>query len=48
VRIRTVEGCSQWAGPASRPEGLSHTWISPPEASEQGAGARSRGEGASC
>jgi hypothetical protein len=48
VRIRTVDGCSQWAGAASRPEGLSHTWTPPPEASEQGAGARSRGERAPC
>jgi hypothetical protein len=29
VRIRTVDGCSQWAGAASRPEGLFQTWRSP-------------------
>lgn len=48
VRIRTLDGCSQWAGAAPRPEGLSHTWTSPREALGQGAGALSRGEGAPC
>ena len=42
VRIRTVEGCCQWAGAASRPEGLSHTWRSPTVAVDQVAGARCR------
>jgi hypothetical protein len=26
VRIRTVDGCSQWAGSAPRPEGFSSSW----------------------
>lgn len=34
VRIRTVDGHSQWAGSAPRPEGLFATW-SPAAASEQ-------------
>ena len=46
VRIRTVDGCSQWAGAARRPDGFSSTWGSDPEAMDQGAGVRSIGEGA--
>lgn len=35
VRIRTVDGHSQWAGSAPRPEGMSATW-SPAAAFDQG------------
>jgi hypothetical protein len=44
VRIRTADGCSQWAGSAPRPEGLSHTWASPTAAVDQGTDAHWRGE----
>jgi hypothetical protein len=29
VRIRTADGCSQWAGSAPQPEGLFRTWSTP-------------------
>jgi len=29
VRIRTVDGRSEWAGAAPRPEGVSNTWTTP-------------------
>ena len=48
VRIRTVDGCSQWAGSAPRPEGMSNTWTSPTVAFDQDASAHSRREGAPC
>jgi len=29
VRIRTADGCSEWAGTAPRPDGMSRTWTVP-------------------
>lgn len=37
VRIRTADGCSQWAGAAPRPDGLSHTWVPRAATTEGGA-----------
>ena len=37
VRIRTAGGCSQGAGVAPRPEGMSHTWTTPMAALDEDA-----------
>lgn len=47
VRIRTADGCSQWAGSAPRPDGMSQTWPTPPLLNGD-ACAGSGGEGTQC
>ena len=48
ARIRTADGCSQWAGAAPRPEGLSHTWAPPTAALDQATDELSEGEATPC
>ena len=48
VRIRTADGCSQWAGSAPRPQGMAQTWATSMVASDDDTHSALREERAPC